>query len=410
MTNIIKNLWYKLPIELRGQIGKKTRSILAPIQKQTLLRKINKYPQKGNGVCLVGFFSASIGHGIATKLLYSELVKSGISVRKIDISEIQQAPIDKDTKIIIENAHDDDTIIFVIHPDLLIYTLNNLNKNLIKNKKLIGYWVWELDIAPKNWEIAKGLVHEIWTPSEFSKSALEKMFGCPIKVLAHPSAIEKIENLPFETRKIWRDKFEINNDDFVVFQSFSFSSSMARKNIFGAIKAFEMAFEKDKSTVFVIRYSGEKHFPDALIRLKNRVAQSNANIKLVKAGGDFNEVLQAYSGADCYISLHRSEGFGLNLAESMLYGLPLICTNWSGNVDFMNDKTCALIDAKLIDVYDEDGVYSQKGAKWADADIVQASQALQKIRNDEKYRNSLINNAKKYAMEKLSGIDLKDWI
>jgi glycosyltransferase involved in cell wall biosynthesis len=53
---------------------------------------------------------------------------------------------------------------------------------------------------------------------------------------------------------------------------------------------------------------------------------------------------------DCYVSLHRSEGFGLGIAEAMLLGKPVIATGYSGNMDFMRPDNSCLIDYSLVDV------------------------------------------------------------
>ena len=41
---------------------------------------------------------------------------------------------------------------------------------------------------------------------------------------------------------------------------------------------------------------------------------------------------------DAYVSLHRSEGFGITMAEAMLLGKPVVATDYSGNIDFMTRR------------------------------------------------------------------------
>ena len=53
------------------------------------------------------------------------------------------------------------------------------------------------------------------------------------------------------------------------------------------------------------------------------------------------------AACDCYVSLHRAEGFGLTLAEAMAIGKPVIATGYSGNVDFMNDANSYLVDYEI---------------------------------------------------------------
>ena len=47
---------------------------------------------------------------------------------------------------------------------------------------------------------------------------------------------------------------------------------------------------------------------------------------------------------DCYVSLHRSEGLGLTMAEAMALGKPVIATGYSGNLHFMTPENSYLVD------------------------------------------------------------------
>ena len=60
------------------------------------------------------------------------------------------------------------------------------------------------------------------------------------------------------------------------------------------------------------------------------------------------EVTSLIKACDCFVSLHRSEGFGLGPAEAMSLGKPAIITNWSGNVDYMTADNSIAIDYKLV--------------------------------------------------------------
>ena len=87
------------------------------------------------------------------------------------------------------------------------------------------------------------------------------------------------------------------------------------------------------------------------------------------------------AAADCLVSLHRSEGLGLHLAEAMWLGTPTIATRYSGNLDFMDDDNSLLIDAELVHVERGEGVYPPS-AKWADPDLDQAAAAMRRLAGD----------------------------
>ena len=77
------------------------------------------------------------------------------------------------------------------------------------------------------------------------------------------------------------------------------------------------------------------------------------------------EVNSLLADVDVYVSLHRSEGFGLVMAEAMYLGTPVIATNWSGNTEFMNNDTACMVGYDLIEL-DKDYDVFQKGNVWAD--------------------------------------------
>ncbi len=87
------------------------------------------------------------------------------------------------------------------------------------------------------------------------------------------------------------------------------------------------------------------------------------------------------AAVDCMVSLHRSEGLGLHLAEAMWLGTPIIATRYSGNLDFMNDDNSLLIDFDLVNVEHGEGVYPPT-AKWAAPDLEQAAAAMRRIASD----------------------------
>ena len=80
------------------------------------------------------------------------------------------------------------------------------------------------------------------------------------------------------------------------------------------------------------------------------------------------------------LSLHRSEGFGLTIAEAMIRGIPVVATKWSGNVDSVTEENGVPVPYSLVPATDPQGTYDQPQLCWADADVAAAADALKRLR------------------------------
>ena len=84
------------------------------------------------------------------------------------------------------------------------------------------------------------------------------------------------------------------------------------------------------------------------------------------------------ASCDCYVSLHRAEGFGLTMAEAMAIGKPVIGTGYSGNVDFMTSENSYLVDYTIGRVGPDCEIYPPEG-EWADPSVEHAAQLMRRV-------------------------------
>jgi glycosyltransferase involved in cell wall biosynthesis len=398
-----RRLWRKLPLPTRLMIGKRIRFLTEPLLAASI-PAARAYSQRSfQSVTILGSFSSPIGHGIAAKLLDYELRARGIIVRRIDASEWIGAPIDPKLAIRSEDLAPADVLIVVLNPDVAIHALAKLGREKLRNRKVIGYWVWEFEVVPRFWKLAGRFAHEIWTPSQFSAQALQKLFDVPVHVVPHPVALLPPPVLTAERRAKGREAVGALNTAFVALQSFSLASSLTRKNAIGAISAFVAAFHDQPDARLILRYLSGDRFTDSLQRLREAAKVAGPQIILRPAGNGLDDLYDLYAACDVYISLHRTEGFGLNLAEVMLAGRPLIATKWSGNLDFMDSKCVALVNADLVPLDDPDKVYTQKAARWAEPRIDEAIRWLRTLAHNPDQRHEMAEAAKAKVMAELDG-------
>jgi glycosyltransferase involved in cell wall biosynthesis len=158
-------------------------------------------------------------------------------------------------------------------------------------------------------------------------------------------------------------------------------SSFSRKNPEAALRAFRMAFGRSDAAKLVLKLTG----PDEeLARFERSVAALLGNdIEILKKQLSDTALADLYRSADAYLSLHRSEGFGLPLLEAMAHGMPVVATGWSGNLDFMPPDDCNLVPFRLVPVSDVSAIYSD--SVWADPDIEAAATMLRRLANDTDY-------------------------
>jgi glycosyltransferase involved in cell wall biosynthesis len=403
LINACRRLWRKLPLPTRVRIGKRIRFLTEPLLAASI-PKAGPYPHRPiSSVAILGSFSSPIGHGVAAKLLDVELRSQGIKVRRIDASAWIGAPIDPHLVIQSDALEPEDVLIVALNPDVAIHALAKLGIEKLANRKIIGYWVWELERVPLFWKLAGQFAHEIWTPSHFSAQALKQLFGVPVQVVPHSVALVPPPDMSAERRARGRAALGVPEGAFVAMQSFSFASSLTRKNAIGAISAFIAAFHDDPDARLVVRHLSGDRFPKSLQRLREAARVAGPQIILRPAGNGLEDLHDMYAACDAYISLHRTEGFGLNLAEVMLAGRVLIATKWSGNLDFMDSACVALINADLVALEDPDGVYTQRGARWAEPHMDEAIRWLRTLGKDPELRKAMTQLAKVRAQTSLTG-------
>jgi glycosyltransferase involved in cell wall biosynthesis len=273
----------------------------------------------------------------------------------------------------------------VLHANapVLPLSLLRLPRGLVRGRRIIGYWAWELPVVPEAWREGVPFVHEVWAPSRFTAEALAPLLPGRVRVVPHPLAAAPPRPAP-----LGRADFGLPESAVVVLVSFNLASSFERKNPLGAIAAFRAAFGDRPDRLLLLKLGNPGHFPADFARIEAAVAgAANIRIDTREMPGAERHALTA--AADIVLSLHRSEGFGLVPAEAMLLGRPVIATGWSGNLEFMDATSAALVPFRLIPARDPRGVFEAPGAVWADPDIEAAAAALRRLADDPAARAAL---------------------
>lgn len=237
-------------------------------------------------------------------------------------------------------------------------------------KTNIFHLAWEFSSISPELKPVIGLCDDVWGISKFTAQAFSNDYGVPVGVMSNSVEIGEDNNLG-------RDYFGLPSDIFLFCSSLDINSFIERKNPSLVIEAFKDAFTHERDVALVLKISNADEKNSEYRNLLRQI-KSIKNIILFDSVMTKREVLSLFNSCDSYISLHRSEGFGLGIAENMLLGKPVICTGYSGNMDFCTKETSFLVDYSLIPVLE--GIYPHAdGLLWADPNKKSAIEAIQKV-------------------------------
>ncbi len=244
----------------------------------------------------------------------------------------------------------------------------------VRAERTIGWWAWELDRLPRRWLHAFSFYDEIWASSAFARAAFAREALRSIRLV--PMAVA----LPPRDAEPDRAALGLTPDATVFLFMFDFRSFASRKNPEGVVQAFLTAFPDPEDDVrLIVKTQGGDAAPIPWRRLS--ALCRDARIELRDVSLERAELLDLVAAADCFVSLHRSEGFGRGPAEAMLMGKPVIVTGYSGTMDFATADCAYVVGYRLVPV----GVGEYPGAEgqaWADADIAQAAHAMRRVHED----------------------------
>jgi len=199
------------------------------------------------------------------------------------------------------------------NPPEVLAMVRALHPDSYKNNYRIGCWAYELPKAPDDWIEVSHFFHEIWVPSAFVKAALAGAH-CPVRVMPHDVLVSIAAIDP------QKGKFVKSNDKYV---------------------------------------------------------ESRSDIHLIAENLNYEDAISLIKSCDLFLSPHRSEGFGLMLAEAIVLEKAVLATGWSGNMEFMSSVPEAHLPFSLIPVDDAANVYAGASDQlWADVDTVKAGKIL----------------------------------
>jgi GT2 family glycosyltransferase/glycosyltransferase involved in cell wall biosynthesis len=214
----------------------------------------------------------------------------------------------------------------------------------------IAVWAWELAAFRPDWHTSFAPLDEVWTNSDFEIDSIGAIAPVPVHKIRLP-----VEVVP-ASAEAGREMFGIPPDRLVFLVAFDVGSTSARKNPSMVIDAFREAFAEDENVFLVIKFHSTAVEP-SITRQLNRALRGAENVLVMADLLSDADMALLRAACDCFVSAHRSEGFGLNIAEFMALGKPVIATNYSGNLEFFDESVGFPIDYDLTEVAAQTGPY-----------------------------------------------------
>jgi hypothetical protein len=348
-------------------------------------------------VRVTGYLGHTLGLGAAARgyvkaLAAAEVPVSTVSVPLHHLVRPEQLADDygqhRFEELIHEGRHGYELV--AVNADELPGFVERLGESYFEGPR-IGIWGWETNSIPPRWQRAFALVDEIWVYSRFMAENIGAV--APVPVIPLPPPVEPPATPAAPTRLGIPD-------GFLFLFVFDYLSTVERKNPVGLIEAFTRAFAPGEGPQLLIKTINAplRPLPEEEVLW---AAHGRPDIHLIDRSLSGEELNGLMAGCDCYVSLHRAEGFGLTMAEAMAIGKPVIATGYSGNVDFMNAENSYLVEHSLSRVGPESEIYPAEG-EWAEPSVGHAAELMRRVYSDPEHAARVGARAREDVTRELS--------
>ena len=269
----------------------------------------------------------------------------------------------------------------------------------------IGYFFWELDTPAECHYLALDILDEVWVSGEYGVEIYQKETKIPVANVG--MCFEDLPNLDRnDAREFVESRFRLRGDEFVFLAAFDSFSFVQRKNPLGLLEAFTQAFEGNDNVRLILKTQNRfKVFDPVQARIWNRIeayVRRDPRIMVMNETLSYQDLLRLKLGSNCYISLHKSEGWGFGMIEAMNLQVPVVCTGYSGNLEFCSDETSWMVDFDEVLLQPDDYIFVRPGQKWADPRLDSAIEQMRNVYNNNTERETKVQRAHQNVQENFS--------
>ncbi|HEX8212581.1 MAG TPA: methyltransferase domain-containing protein [Longimicrobium sp.] len=319
-------------------------------------------------VAYYGYVSDTSGYGHTARGYVHALHRAGVELSVVDLSRHRHPPPDELVASLMGRPASPDVHLFHGIPTQwarLAFPLRNC----------VGMTVWETDAMPGQWRSALNHVQEVWLPCTHNVEVFGKGLERPVFRLPHPVFPPHANGDTPDPAAF----LEVEDDEFVFYAVFAWQE---RKGPRETLDAYLSAFSAADRTVLLLKTDAASA---AAARNEVEAARarhpSGARVALRAESWSDAGVEALHRRGDCYVSLHRGEGWGYPLFEAACRGTPVVATAWSGPMDYLDPAAHALVRCTLHPVRQPYQYYHPR-MRWALPDVAHAAQLMRAVHAD----------------------------
>lgn len=350
-ANLPKNLYRESLLKLRRLYE---RHLRRPVRSEA-----GPFPA---GINMAGFAKSEYGIGESSRAMWRAVKATGLPCALVNVHSHMHSNRDESiSEFTRENPFRVNLMTFSFDYARRFY--RDMGPRFFAGRHNIGLWYWEQERFPVRWHSAFDYYDEIWAPSHFTRDAIAAVSPIPVRKITYPFYLDETEARPD------RRRFGLKEDSYIFLFNFDFLSTTHRKNPAAVIEAFRRAFRVDDAAVLALKSINWEH--DRAGREALGRQAEGLPVVFLDAHVPGAEVNALFASADCYVSLHRSEGLGLGMAQAMYLGKPVIATGYSGNLEFMDSANSLLVNYEMTELEQDSGPY-ERGTRWAEPEVEHA--------------------------------------
>lgn len=360
-----------------------------------------------DGVTIIGPIDKTSGLGQATRVSYQILERSiAPSLCALPFNVENPALVGFSSKLDYRTHNHPHRInLFHLNADFIPIAFSIIPKSKFENSYNIGYFFWELNKIPESHFLALEVLDEIWVSSQYVQDVYQAQTHKPVVNIGMA-----VEDLPLH---LGPHPEYSQGGAFTFLTTFDSFSYVERKNPLAVVRAFKAAFDKENRNVALIiktwnRTRVSNSFQVSVWRAIDSLIQDDPRIRVIDEVFTYEQILSLKLACDCYVSLHRAEGFGFGMLEAMQLGRPVIATAYSGNMDFCTPENSYLVDYNLVPVGYDEYLAVERGSVWADPNIAGAVAAMRSVASNPEEAAKKGKKAAQFVKDKFSIQSISD--